>query len=124
MAKALNSSPHGLPTSQRQELANLAQLSGYRVKTMAQEFGCSCRWLEIQCHRQLALSPHAWLVRLRTEEIQAQVRRGAAAKVLCQLVGFADPASLCHGLKRCMGCTLREMRKSGPYGVFAKRQQK
>jgi hypothetical protein len=61
---------------------------------------------------------------LPTSRSQEQARRGAPAKVLCQLVGFADPASFCHGLKRCMGCTLREMRKTGPNGVFAKRQQK
>jgi AraC-like DNA-binding protein len=113
MARVLKDT-YGLPTSQSQELANLAQLSRYRVKTMAQELGCSCRWLEIQCHRQLALSPHAWLARLRTEEIQEQARRGAPAKVLCQLAGFADPASFCHGLKRCMGCTLRQLRKTVP----------
>jgi AraC-like DNA-binding protein len=99
---------------QSQELATLARRAGYRVKSMARELGCSCRWLEIQCYRRFALTPHAWLVRLRTEEIQEQARTGALAKVLCQRVGFADPASFCHGLKRCTGCTLRELRELGP----------
>ena len=124
MARELKCSPHGLPMSQSQELATLARLSGYRVKTLAYELGCSCRWLEIQCRRRFALTPHAWLVRLRTEEIQKQARTGAPAKVLCQLVGFADAASFCHGLKRCMGCTLRELREVGRNGCSAKRQQR
>jgi AraC-like DNA-binding protein len=86
--------------------------------------GRSCRWLEIQCHRRFALTPHAWLVRLQAEEIQKQARAGAPAKVLSQLVGFANAASFCHSPKRCTGCTLRELRKPGQKGVFAKRQQK
>ena len=112
--RVLECSSQGLPMSQSKGLASLARHSGYRVKTMARELGRSSRWLEIQCHRRFALTPHAWLVRLRAEEIQKQARAGAPAKVLCQLVGFADAASLCHGLKRCMGCTLRELRKLGP----------
>lgn len=113
MARVLKCSPHGLPTPQSQELATLARHSGYRVKTMAHELGHSCRWLEIHYHRWFALTPHAWLVRLRAEEIQKQACTGAPAKVLCQRVGFADAASFCHGLKRCTGCTLRVLRKLG-----------
>jgi len=113
MARILECSPHGRPLSESKELATLAQHCGYRVKSIACALGRSCRWLEIHCHRWFALTPHAWLVRLRAEEIQRQARRGAPAKVLCQLVGFANAASFCHSLKRCMGCTLRELRKLG-----------
>ena len=49
------------------------------------------------------------------EEIQKQARTGAPAKRLSQLVGFADAASFCHSLKRCRGCTLRELRKLDPH---------
>jgi AraC-like DNA-binding protein len=105
---------------QSKELATLAQDSGYRVKTMARELACSCRWLEIQCHRRFGFTPHAWLVRLRAEEIQKQACTGAPAKVLCQRVGFADTASFCHGLKRSTGYTLRELRKLGPNGCSRK----
>jgi len=113
MARALKCSAHGLPMPQSKELAALARRSGYRVKAMARELGCSCRWLEIHYHKCFGLTPHAWLVRLRAEQIQEEARTGASAKVLCQLVGFADAASLCHGLKRCAGCTLRELRALG-----------
>ena len=74
-----------------EKLATLARLCGYRVKTMADELGYSCRWMEIHCYRQFKLTPHAWLARLRTEEIQRQARTGASAKLLCRIVGFADP---------------------------------
>jgi AraC-like DNA-binding protein len=120
MARVLKCSPHGLPMPQSKELATLARHSGYRVKTMAGELGCSCRWLEILCHRRFALTPHGWLVRLRAEEIQEQARSGALAKALCQRVGFADVASFCHGLKRCTGCTLRELRNLVRTGVRIK----
>jgi AraC-like DNA-binding protein len=113
MARVSKCSPHGLPMPQSKELAILARDSGYRVKSMARELACSCRWLEIHCHRRFGLTPHAWLVRLRAEEIQKQVRTGALAKVLCQWVGFTDAASFCHGLKLSTGCTLRELRKLG-----------
>jgi AraC-like DNA-binding protein len=116
MARALKCASHGLPMPQSRELATLARHSGYRVKAMARELGCSCRWLEISCHRHFALTPHAWLVRLRAEEIEKQARAGTPAKVICQQVGFADAASFCHGLKRCAGCTLRELRELGPNG--------
>jgi AraC-like DNA-binding protein len=112
-ARELKCSPQGLPMLWGEEMATLARHSGYRVKSMAHELGRSCRWLEIHCHRRFALTPHAWLVRLRAEEIQKQARTGARAKVLCQQVGFADAASFCHGLKRCMGCTFRELRELG-----------
>ncbi len=120
MTRELKCSPHGLPMLPGKEMATLARHSGYRVKSMAHELGRSCRWLEIHCHRRFALTPHAWLVRLRAEEIQKQARTGARAKVLCQQVGFADAASFCHGLKRCMGCTLRELRKLGQNGCSRK----
>ena len=113
VTRGLTCSTHGLPMAQSKALATLARHSGYRVKNMAYELGRSCRWLEIHCHRQFALTPHAWLVRLRAEEIQKQARTGTPAKVLCHLVGFANTASFCHSLKKCMGCTLRELRKPG-----------
>ncbi len=119
-ARELKCSPQGLPMLPGEEMATLARHSGYRVKSMAHELGRSCRWLEIHCHRRFALTPHAWLVRLRAEEIQKQARTGARAKVLCQQFGFADAASFCHGLKRCMGCTLRELRKLGQNGCSRK----
>ena len=113
MAKVLKSASHCLPMPQTKELETLARHAGYRVKTLALELECSRRYLEIRCHRRFALTPHAMLVRLRTQQIQEQVRTGAPAKVICQQVGFADAASFCHGLKRCLGCTLRELRKLG-----------
>lgn len=114
MARVLKCASHGLRLPQSKELAALARHSGYRVKCMARELGRSCRWLEVHCHRRFALTPHAWLVRLRAEEIQEQALIGVPAKVLCRVVGFADAASFCHGLKRSKGCTLRELRKLGP----------
>jgi AraC-like DNA-binding protein len=120
MAKVLKCFPQGLSMPQSSELLTLARHSGYRVKAMARELGCSSRWLEIQCHRRFALTPHAWLVWFRAEEIQKQARTGASAKVLCQQVGFADTASFCHGLKRATGCTLRELRGLGPNGCSRK----
>jgi len=78
---------------------------------MACQLGCSCRWLELFCHNEFALTPHAWLARLRDEEIQQLARTGLSAKVICRLVGFADAASFCHSLKRSAGCTLRELRE-------------
>ena len=110
MARVLEYSPHGRTMSQSKELATLAQHSGYRVKGMACELGCSCRWLELSCHKQFALTPHAWLARLRDEEIHKLARAGVPAKVICQLVGFADAASFCHSLRRSAGCTLRQLR--------------
>jgi AraC-like DNA-binding protein len=103
----------GLPVLQNEHLATLARRSGYRVKGMACQLRCSCRWLELLCHKQFALTPHAWLIRLRAAEIKEQAHRGVPAKVLCQLVGFADTASFCHSLKRSTGCTLRELRELG-----------
>jgi AraC-like DNA-binding protein len=110
MARVLEYSPHGRPMSQSKELAILAQHSGYRVKGMACELGCSCRWLELFCHRRLALTPHAWLARLREEEIRQLARAGVPAKLISHLVGFADSASFCHSLKRPAACTLRQLR--------------
>jgi AraC-like DNA-binding protein len=88
----------------------MARHSGYRVKGMACELGCSCRWLELSCHRQFALTPHAWLARLREEQIRQLTRAGVPAKLISHLVGFADSASFCHSLKRSAGCTLRQLR--------------
>jgi hypothetical protein len=51
MARELKGA-HSLPRSQSQELVTLARHSGYRVKIMANELGCSCRWLEIKCRQQ------------------------------------------------------------------------
>ncbi len=90
----------GVPRPQVRDLATVARHSGYRVKGMACEFGCSCRWLELFCHRRFALTPHAWLARLRDEEIQSLARAGVPAKGSLKLVGFADAASFCHSLKR------------------------
>lgn len=87
IARVLKCASHRLPMPQSKELATLARHSGYRVKSMARELGCSCCWLEIHCQRRFALTPHAWLVRLRAEEIQMQACTGAPAKVLCELVG-------------------------------------
>jgi len=105
--------PQALPLPQGRELATLALHSGYRVKTMARELGRSRRWLEIHWYRRFGLTPHAWLVQLRAETVKKQAGSGASAKVLCQLVGFADATSFYHSLRRCMGCTLRELRKVG-----------
>jgi AraC-like DNA-binding protein len=110
-AREYKCSPQGLQTSQ--ELATLAQYSGYRVKSMACELGRTRRWLEIHFQQRFGLTPHAWLVRLRVEEMQKQARTEAPAKVLCQGVGLADGASFCHALKRCTGYTLRELRTLG-----------
>ena len=66
MARASPSCPHGSPKCPLQDLVLVARHSGYRVKGMACELGCSCRWLELFCHRQFALTPHAWLARLCT----------------------------------------------------------
>jgi AraC-like DNA-binding protein len=78
---------------------------------MAGQLGRSCRWLERFCYKRFALTPHAWLARLRDEEIQQLARTGMPAKAICRLVGFADAASFCHSLKRTAGCTLRELRE-------------
>ena len=81
------------------------------MKGLACQLGCSCRWLELFCHRRFALTPHAWLAQLREEEIQKLAAAGVPAKLISCLVGYADTASLCHSLKRSAGCTLRELRE-------------
>ncbi len=109
-ARASECSPPSVSMPQVRDLATAARCSGYRVKGMACQLGCSCRWLELFCHRRFALTPHAWLARLRDEAVQQLARTGMPAKAICRLVGYADAASFCHGLKRSAGCTLRELR--------------
>jgi AraC-like DNA-binding protein len=113
-ARELKCSGQGQPGLEAERMAMLAMGCRYRVKTLACELGRSCRWMEMECNRRFKLTPHAWLVGLRTEEIRKQARAGTPAKGLCEVTGYADAASFCHGLKRCTGCTLRELRKLAP----------
>ncbi len=108
------------PMRQILDLATVARHSGYRVKGMASELGCSCRWLEFFCQKQFALTPHAWLARLRDEEIRQLARAGVPAKLISHLVGFADAASFCHSLKRSAGRTLRQLRELSQNGCSHK----
>ena len=110
MARALGCPPRDARVLQIQDLVAQARRTGYRVKGMACGLGCSCRWLELFCHRRFALTPHQWLARLRDEEIRQLARAGVPAKLISHLVGFADTASFCHSLKRSAGCTLRQLR--------------
>ena len=105
-----------MPRPELEDLATQARGCGYRVKGMAGQLGCSCRWLELFCHKRFALTPHTWLARLRDAEIKRLAGTGMPAKAICQLVGFADAASLCHGLRRAAGCTLRELREVNQRG--------
>jgi transcriptional regulator GlxA family with amidase domain len=114
MAKGFKGSPSGERMPQVQDLVMQARESGYRVKGLACQIGCSCRWLECFYHKRFALTPHAWLAHLREEEIQRLAAMGVPAKAICQMVGFADAASFCHSLKRSAGCTLRELRERSP----------
>ena len=88
----------------------MAQECGYRVKGLAFALGCSCRWVELQFREQLGMTPHRWLVQLRADEIGRRIGTGAEGKELCQQLGFADAASLCHSVKRSTGCTLKQLR--------------
>ncbi len=111
MAEAFKDSLRGVPVSQIEKLTALAKLSGYRVGIVAAHLGHSSRWLEHSCRKQFGLTPRRLLARLRDNDIQDLARKGLQAKVICQLVGFADAASFCHSLKRSAGCTLRELRE-------------
>ena len=110
MARTLKCSARSKLMQRFEDLITQARRSRYRVKEMACQLGCSCRWLELLCHKEFALTPHAWLARLRHQEIQQLARTAMPAKTICQWVGFADAASFCHSLKRSAGCTLRELR--------------
>ena len=111
MARTLRCSARSELRQRFEDLTVQARRSGYRVKEMAGQLGCSCRWLELICRKEFALTPHALLARLRHQEIQQLARTDMPAKAICQMVGLADPVSFCHSLKRSAGCTLRELRE-------------
>ena len=120
MVKTSNGPARGDPMPRTEDLATEARRSGYRVGIVADQLGYSARWLELFCRKHFALTPHAWLIRLRDQEVQKLAQSGAPAKAICQLVGFADAASLCHSLKRHVGCTLKELRGNGRNGCSQK----
>lgn len=124
MAGFLQQSPVRELAPGARDLQDLARLSGYRVKGLACKLGRSSRWLELFCQRRFALSPHAWLARLRENEIQALALAGKPAKLICQQVGFADTASFCHSLKRPAGCTLRQLRRQNGDGARSRKDNK
>jgi AraC-like DNA-binding protein len=78
---------------------------------LAQSLGHSTRWLEFLFRRRFHLTPKAWLVHLRNKEILRLARSRQPAKMVSQIIGFADSASFCHSLRRNCGHSFRELQR-------------
>lgn len=88
---------------------DFTRVCGYDAARMAAACRVTLRTLELFFHNRIGGTPTLWTMDVRCLDAEALLRSGVMTRVVALDLGFADPAHLCHEIRKRYGTAPQDL---------------